>query len=194
MGSHEDIVRDLWIECPLAHPTFLMRASALSRVGGYRDMGWPEDYDLLLRIWEAGLTLAVVPEVLHNWREGSDRLSRHDPRYRPEAFRRVKLHFISRTLLRGKSGILIWGAGPTGKAFARAAIAHGVPIRAFVELDPRKIGQEVHGAPVIAPDGLSDFRGALALGAVGRSGARAEIRAAFRDAGWVEGSDFVAVA
>jgi hypothetical protein len=192
--SHEDLVRDLWVECPLSHPTFAMRASSVHRVGGYREMAWPEDYDLVFRIWEAGLGLAVVPQVLHRWREGGERLSRVDPRYGPEAFRQVKLHFLSRTLLRKKEGVLVWGAGPTGKAFARSAIALGIPVRAFVELDPRKIGQEVHGAPVIPPTGLDAFRDALAVAAVGRRGAREEIRAALREAGWLEGSDFVAVA
>ena len=66
--------------------------------------------------------------------------------------------------------------------------------RAFVELDPRKIRQEIHGAPVIPARELDSFRGALGVAAVGRDGARDDVRRAFEEQGWREGSDFVTVA
>lgn len=190
----EEIARDLFVECPLAHPTFFLRAEAVEAVGGYRDPGWPEDYDLLLRLWEAGGRLCKVPEVLLEWRERPDRLHRTHPRYAPEAFRRCKIHFLRRTLLRDRDGVLLWGAGPTGKAFARTLLDEGVELRAFVDLDPRKIGQEIHGAPVVSPTGAKRFRGSLALAAVAQEGGRAEIRRHLEGRGWREGEDFVAVA
>jgi hypothetical protein len=171
-----------------------MRAEAVRAMGGYRDEGWPEDYDLVLRLWSAGARLGTVPEVLLHWRESGDRLSRIDPRYSPEAFRRCKVYHLRRTLLAGRDGALVWGAGPTGKAFARTLARAGVEVRAFVDLDPRKLGQTIHGAPVVPPNEIDAFRGALALAAVGQAGARAEIRAALDAAGWREGVDYVAVA
>ena len=44
----EAALRDLWIECPLPGPGLTARAELVS----YRDQGWPEDYDLVLRISE----------------------------------------------------------------------------------------------------------------------------------------------
>ncbi|MBW3535875.1 MAG: glycosyltransferase [Gemmatimonadetes bacterium] len=190
----DDHVRDLFVECPLAHPTFLLRRDALEAAGGYRDRGWPEDYDLLLRLWRRGGRMAKVPEVLLRWREAEGRLSRTHPAYAPAAFRRCKVHHLRRSLLRDREGAVVWGAGPTGKAFARELAVAGVPVRAFVDLDPRKIGQEIHGAPVVAPADVDRFRGALALGAVGQACARAEIREALEASGWVEIEDFVMVA
>jgi glycosyltransferase involved in cell wall biosynthesis len=194
LRSHEEMERDLFVECPLAHPTFVMRARAVASVGGYRDRGWPEDYDLVLRLWEAGARFAKVPRVLLEWTEGADRLSRHHPSYAPEAFRRCKVEVLRRTLLREREGVVVWGAGPTGKAFARTLNRAGQELRAFVDLDPRKIGQEIHGAPVVAPDGVEAFRGAFCVGAVGQAGAREEIREALRGRGWEELRDFCAVA
>lgn len=190
----DEIARDIFVECPIAHPTLLIRHSVLCAVGGYRDLGWPEDYDLVLRVWAAGHRMAKVREVLLHWRERAGRVSRADPRYAPEAFRRLKVHFLRSTLLDGRDGAVVWGAGPVGKRFARECLSQGVRLRGFVDLDPRKIGQSVYGVPVIAPSEIERCRGALALAAVGSAGAREEIRAALAAAGWRELEDFCAVA
>lgn len=192
--SPADIAREIFVECPLAHPTLCARHAALQHVGGYADHGWPEDYDLVLRLHAAEYAMANVPEVLLDWREQPQRASRIEPRYQPDAFRRCKVHYLQRTLLAGKDGAVVWGAGPVGKSFARELLAQGTAVRAFVELDARKIGQVIHGAPVIAPDRIGRYRGSLVVAAVGQPGARAEIRAALRRAGWCEGVDFIAVA
>lgn len=192
--DHDEIVRELFVECPLAHPTFCMRAEAVEAVGGYRDAGWPEDYDLLLRLWRAGGRLGKVPETLLRWREGPERLSRVHPRYHPEAFRRCKTHFLTDTLLAARDGAVVWGAGPVGKAFARELDARGERVKAFAEVDPRKIGQEIHGAPVVDTEGGLAYVDALHLAAVGQQGARETLRGVLAGAGFTEMEDFVAVA
>jgi glycosyltransferase involved in cell wall biosynthesis len=194
LDSPASVERQIFVECPLAHPTLMVRRAALLAVDGYRDMGWPEDYDLLLRLWASGRKLAVVPQVLLRWRESATRASRADARYAPAAFRRCKVHYLQRTLAAGRAGIVVWGAGPVGKAFARELLAQGLRLRAFVDLDPRKIGQEIHGVQVVAPDAIDRFRGALAVAAVGSPGARHDIRAALDAAGWQEMVDYCAVA
>lgn len=194
LTTPDDLARDIFVECPIAHPTLMVRRSALLGVGGYRDMGWPEDYDLVLRLWAAGHRMANVPEMLLHWREGATRTSRTDPRYSLEAFRRCKVHFLRRTLVRGRTGAVVWGAGPVGKAFARELRRQGTTVLAFVDLDPRKIGQTLHDAPVIEPDEVTRFPGALILAAVGQEGARAEIRECLDAMGMTEGRDYCAVA
>lgn len=166
----EAIAADIFVECPVPHPTFFLRASLVDEIGGYRDRGWPEDYDLVLRLWEAGHRLGKVPETLLRWRESPDRLSRVDETYSHEAFRRCKVHFLRRTLLKGRPGVVIWGAGPTGKAFGRELSRQGGAILAWVDLDPRKIGQEIHGAPVLSPDRAGEVAERRELRRVGRPG------------------------
>ena len=90
--------------------------------------------------------------------------------------------------------MVVWGAGPTGKLFARALEVEGVRIRAFVDVDERKIGQSIRGAPVLPPAGIEEYRDAFCVAAVGQLGAREEIRAELAALGWREGIDFVAVA
>ncbi len=188
------VERDLFVECPLAHPTFFMRADSVQAAGGYADRGWPEDYDLLMRLWERGGRLGVVPRTLLRWREGSDRLSRNDPTYSQDAFRRCKVRYLLETLARNRDGVVVWGAGPLGKAFAREVQSAGGEVRAFIDLDPRKVGQTIHGATVFGPEGIHSLTGAFCVASVGQEGARAEIRESLIEAGWRETEDFVAVA
>jgi cellulose synthase/poly-beta-1,6-N-acetylglucosamine synthase-like glycosyltransferase len=193
LSSHEAMVRDLFVECPLPHPTLLLRADAMEWVGGYRDVGWPEDYDLVFRLWEGGGRFGKVPEPLLRWREGPGRLSRTHPAYTEEAFRRCKVHFLLRTHLEEGRGVVIWGAGPVGKAFARELQAQGGTLRAFVDLSPRKHGQEIHGVRVFSPREAGRFKDDFHLAAVAQPGAREEIRGTLARLGMVELNDFVAV-
>ena len=194
IGSAEDVERNLFIECPLAHPTFFLRTDVVAQAGGYVDRGWPEDYDLLFRLWRSGARLAAVDRVLLQWRIRHDRTSAHHEAYTPEAFRRCKVHYLLDTLARDRGGLVVWGAGPIGKAFAREVQRQGGTVRAFVDLDPRKIGQCVHGAPVISPSEADRYRASFAVAAVGQEGAREQIRTELESVGWTEVTDFVAVA
>ena len=190
----DDVARNLFIECPLAHPTFFLRAAAVERVGGYVDRGWPEDYDLLLRLWMGGARLDSLDRVLVHWRERENRASRVHPAYSPDAFRRCKVHYLLKTLAVARTGIIVWGAGPIGKAIALEVLEQGGDLRAFVELDPRKIGQRIHGVSVIPPARINEYRDGYSVAAVGKEGARESIRQTLEEAGWTEITDFVAVA
>jgi hypothetical protein len=81
-----------------------------------------------------------------------------------------------------------------GKAWSRALGAAGHEVRAFVEVNPRKLGGRVHGSPVLGVDEAARLRGPLHLAAVGQPGARARIRGEASRLGLEEGVDLVAVA
>jgi GT2 family glycosyltransferase len=190
----EAAARDVFVECPLPHPALTVRADVLAAAGGYRNPGWPEDYDLVLRLWAAGARFRNVEAPVLRWREHGSRRSRSDPAYSLEAFVRCKVHHLRSTLLGGFPGVVVWGAGPVGKSFARELRAQGVKVAAFVDVDPRKIGHNVHGAPVVSIKDAASFRNSFALGAVAGEVARAEIRDAVAAEGRHDGVDFVAVA
>lgn len=195
IGDPAQLERELFVECPLAHPTFMMKRDALEQVGGYRDRGWPEDYDLLLRFWRRGLGLGVVAgEPLLDWRDSPARLSRTDGRYAPPSFRRCRMHHLGRSRLLEERELLQWGAGQEGKAWLRAWPATGKRPRLVVDVDPRKIGRVIHGVPVVDPGRLPPPDGALLVVAVGAPGARALIREELNRRGWKEMRDFVCVA
>jgi glycosyltransferase involved in cell wall biosynthesis len=192
--DHDAIVRDIFVESPLVHPSVMLGTRLLRAVGGYRDDGGPEDYDLWLRALAAGVRFAKLPEELLLWRDSAGRLTRRDPRYAPARFLERKLEALAAGPLAGARPVVIWGAGPIGKAWARALLARGYVVRAFVEVDPRKIGQRVSGAPVVGLDALPLSGGALHIAAVGQPGARERIREEAARRGLADGRDLIAVA
>lgn len=192
--DHDAIVRDLFVESPLAHPSLMMRTAALRGLGGYRDFDGPEDYELWLRAHEAGLRFGKCPETLLDWRDGAARLTRTDPRYRAECFRDLKVAALLRGPLGDGRPAVLWGAGPVGKGFARALADMGRAVAAFVEVDADKIGQRIQGALVVGLEGVGRFPGALHLAAVGQPGARARIRVEATRLGLVEGRNLIALA
>ena len=194
MTAWPTVAANIFVECPLAHPTFMFRRTVLTAVGGYRDRPWPEDYDLLLRLWRHGHRFVSVPRVLLDWGNEPGRLSRTHPTYSLAAFRACRVHHLRRSLLMGREGVVVWGAGPTGKSLALEFQRQGVRVAAFIEVDPRKIGQVVHGAPVREAGAAREFGAVLHAGAVARSAGREAVREAAGEAGLEDGMDFVSMA
>jgi len=192
--DHEAMARDRFVESPIVHPSVAMRTAALRRLGGWRAFDGPEDYDLWLRAFEAGLRFAKLPQTLLAWRDTPRRATRSDPRYAPARFIALKLEALLRGPAAGGRELVVWGAGPVGKAWSRALRSAGRRVAAFAEVDPRKIGGRVHGAPVLGVEEAASRRGPLHLAAVGQKGARERIRAEAARRGLVEGVDLIAVA
>jgi hypothetical protein len=195
LETPESLLRDLFVECPIAHPSLMIRASVLNGLGGYRDAGWPEDYDLLLRLHAAGMSAANLSGALLSWRVRPERHSLRSERYAPAAFRRCKVHFIKESFLPAGRPLVVWGAGKVGKPLVRELARQGLGVEAFVDLDPRKIGQSIHGAPVLSPDEFAELpshgdSSPYVLVAVGSPGAREEIRDALGVAGRSEIRDY----
>lgn len=192
--THEEILRERFIESPIPHPAAMIRRSVLETAGGYRDVGFPEDYDLWLRLAGAGKRFAKVPETLYSWRHHEARLTFTDSRYAVERFLACKAHHLAAGPLEGVERVIVWGAGQTGRRLSKHLIREGAQVRNFVDIDPAKIGGTLRNRPVHPPEELprllqeSDSRALLA--AVSSRGARALIRLQLESLGLRETVDF----
>ncbi len=190
----ELVERDLYVESPLAHPAAAVRREALERAGGWRAGDFPEDYDLWLRLAAGGGRLVNLPEVLLDWRESPGRLTRVDPRYAIGKHVALKARHLAAGPLAGRREVALWGAGETGRAFARALGREGVGVALFVEVDPKKIGRRAMGAQVVSFEQVERARGLPLLVAVGAPGARDLVRAELQRRGFEELRDYRCVA
>jgi glycosyltransferase involved in cell wall biosynthesis len=197
LRDHEGMARERFIESPIAHPSAMVRREVLVGAGGYHDPGWPEDYDLWLRLFDAGVRFAKVDAPLFFWREHGRRLTRRDPRYAPIAFLRCKSHYLARGPLATADRVVVWGAGRTGRLLSRCLIdQERVAIEAFIDIDPDKIGRRARGRPIVPPERLAGLLTprTVVLAAVGSRGARKLIRERLNALNLTEGVDYWCVA
>ena len=189
LRSPEAILREIFIECPLPHPSWMARREALLSLG-YLDDGLPEDYQLILRAAEKGLKMAKPEGVLLRWREHPGRHSRDHGRYRRPAFMRLRARFLKRMLIK-EGPCVVWGAGDRGRLLTRLLLEEGARIESVVGWNPGgEAPVSVHGIPVISPDELPLRLPGPLIACVGEPGVRDQIRDWAGKRNWAEGKDF----
>lgn len=193
LRDHDLIIKDLFVESPFVHPGIMARRAAITQVEGYHDCGWAEDYDLWLRMAANGIRFARLPGRLFFWRDHPERATRTMDEYSSNAFRCCKIHHLRQGFLKGCQELVMAGAGIEARAWQRLLAADGIRVSHWLDVDPRKIGRTLHGAPVSSPEEL-ELSGSKMLAAIGVRGAREQFRALADKLGWQEGVDFVSVA
>ena len=191
-----DALRDeVYVECPITHPSAMFRLATVIAAGGYRDGDFPEDYELWLRLTARGCRMAKIDRCLLHWRQRDDSLSRRDPRYSRDAFDRLRARYLA---LDGRLGsgrpLVFWGAGRRTRQRARHFVALGFAPCAWIDVDPRKIGNRIHDVPVVAPEWLDRRQPRpFVLAWVANHGARGSIGAALTAMGYGRGVDYLTV-
>ncbi len=189
----EEMAREIFVENPIPHPSLMARRSLFEKLCGYREMEWPEDWDLVLRAHRIGARIEKVDRVLHFWREHAGRLCRTHPQYNQLAFIRCRCHHLARGPLADGRSVIVWGAGPLGRKMVTWLRREGVPVDGFIDIDPKKIGRIVRDRPVHPPEFLKENR-CFVLGCVGKRGARYDIRRELLSMGFSEEKDFLLAA
>lgn len=190
--THQEIMRDRFVESPIVQASVMLRSAALDRVGGYQEKDWLEDYDLWLRMAEHGCHFARLPETLFFWRDHADRVTRTNPNCSLEAFRNCKAHYLQHGFLNRSNAVTLWGAGTEGKAWRKTLEQIGINVKRWIDIDPRKIGQTIHGAPVSSAETIVPGAGPILI-TVGSRGAREEIRQRCQNRHLVENADYIFV-
>lgn len=188
-----DIAADIYRESPFAHPSVTFRKADVIELGGYRNGNFPEDYDLWLRMFHAGLQMGKLPEVLLDWRESPGRLSRTDPRYAQQAFDRLRAHYLALDpRLQCNRPLVVWGAGRKTRLRCRPLQQHGFQVTAWIDIDPAKIGNSIQGAPVVPPQWLLQQEPRpLVLVYVRNHGAHEQIATVLQDFSYQRGRDYL---
>ncbi|GIV88203.1 MAG: glycosyl transferase [Chloroflexus sp.] len=190
----EQVAAEIYVESPFAHPSVMFWKTAVQALGGYTTDQWPEDYELWLRMYTAGLRMAKLPRYLLGWRERPDRTSRVDPRYARTIFDELRANFLARDprLHRGRP-LVYWGAGRVTRQRARRLIDRGFAPEAWIDVDPDKIGQIIWGVPVHAPSWLNRRPRPFVLVYVTNHGARDLINSWLTEMGYQPGEDYLGV-
>ncbi|BAO44340.1 glycosyltransferase [Thiolapillus brandeum] len=189
------ITNQIYIESPFAHPSVMFKKRPVQQLGGYRQGAFPEDYDLWLRLFHSDHPMEKLPEVLLEWRESLSRVSRTDPRCSREAFDRLRAHYLARDprFLNHADNFVIWGAGRKTRKRCKHLLEQGFRPNAWVDIDPKKIGNQLQGIPVVNSHWLNTHGHPLVLIYVANHGAREDIARELDGLGYTPGKDYLAV-
>jgi hypothetical protein len=189
----EDVATQIYVEAPFAHPSVAFRRRVVQALGGYRHGLFPEDYELWLRLFRHGCRMAKVPEVLLDWRDSTGRLTRTDPRYARDAFDRLRAsHLAADPRLRARP-LVVWGAGRRTRRRADLLLRRGFVPEAWIDVDPRKIGNRIEGVEVRPVETLDVCERPFVLVYVTNHGARDLIAKRLDEFGYRAGSDYLMV-
>lgn len=208
LQTHEEIVREFFVESPIPHPSAMIRRSMIEQLGGYQDRGWPEDYDLWCRALLAGARFGKPTNAaLLRWRDYPERTSRTQEMYAKKAFLACKAHYLAAYLkANGVSRCAIWGTGPTGLKLCKLLQQAQFEVSEFYDLSERMRGRRKRGLPVLvcasqepdawATQNLSAFKlpQNMLIVAVSARGARQQMRDYLLKAGLIEQEHFLFVA
>ena len=190
--SHEEMARNRFRDTPVCHPSAMFRRSAVERFGGYADGDFAEDWELWLRWFHAGARMEKLPEELLVWNDPPGRLTRTDARYADAANDALRARWLARHLRRhGQGRVWVLGAGRVARRRLAPLWAEGIEPVAFIDIDPRKIGQRVplraddaRRVPVLSRQALPPPGTGLLLNALTAHGAAEEA------ADWLEGAGY----
>jgi len=194
LRSAEDHWRERLVESPICHPTVLLPTTLLRRAGGWLDGPFPEDYDLWLRLLEAGARLEKIAAIAYRWRDHAGRLTRVDARYGAPAFAARKRDHLVATWLRTEAieEVQICGAGKDAKRWCDLLAEADVRVQRVFDLHPGRIGGTIRGdVPVLDHRRLVDWLQVPTLVAIGRAGGRQQVRDELNGLGLVEARDYL---
>jgi len=144
LTTSETNFTDIYKECSIPSPCWMISRTDFDSCGGFNSEVYPEDYDLAFRFRKAGLKIAAVKKVIHQWRDYETRTSRTEANYADNRFAELKImHFLEQdynsTLL-----LILWGAGKKGKKLAQLLTDKGVTFK-WVTNNTNKIGKDIYG-------------------------------------------------
>ena len=193
--THEEISLNRFVESPVCNPSVMFRSEFFRKYGPCRDGNFPEDYEIWLRWLDQGVRMEKIPEVLFVWNDLPGRLTRNDQRYSAEGFERAKTtylaEFITEQNLKKDRPLYLCGAGRITRRKSDFLAASGLQIGAYIDVDPKKIGKNYNGIPVIGIDDLPPKEKAYVVSYVSNRGARETIRGILIHKGFSEGKDFI---
>ena len=99
-----------WIyrECVIASPNWLVHRSSIEEIGGFSQLNYPEDYDLILKWLTAGKEVLSTFKTTHLWRDHDARTSRNSTVYDQDSFFKLKLeHWVKSTFQKKKTTVVL---------------------------------------------------------------------------------------
>lgn len=190
--SYEHIFNRRFIEAPIVNPTAMWRRETMEQHGLYLAGDFPEDYEMWLRWLDAGVKIAKVPQVVLDWHDSKERLTRTHPIYSDRAFYEIKSQYLAKYLKEKNPyhpHVAVWGASRISRRRARILEQQGVQIQTYIDTKlSRQLDKEV-----IFYEDLPEAGSFYILTYIRQMDNRERIQTFLEGRGYVEGKDYLLV-
>jgi len=190
--TYKEIYHRRFIEAPIVNPTAMWRRSTMEQHGMYLAGDFPEDYEMWLRWLDRGVKIAKIQEVILEWHDSEQRLTRTDPIYSDRSFFEIKSKYLAKCLAENNSFhpcVAVWGASRISRRRARILEQHGISISTYIDT---KKGRQIE-RDVIYYEDLPLAGEMFILTYIRQMDNRERIQAFLEDRGYVEGKDYLLV-
>jgi len=143
LTDKESNFSDIYKECVIPSPCWMMYRSDLIKIGGIATGVYPEDYDLCFRMFAHQLNVTSVKKIIHQWRDYPERTSRNDPNYADNRFFDLKLSYFFQLTYQKDKQLLLLGAGKKAKRIAKTIIEKKIQFE-WLTNNVKKIGHQVY--------------------------------------------------
>lgn len=190
--TYDEILNNRFIELPIVNPTAMWRREIAQKHGMYKSGDFPEDYEMWLRWLDEGVKICKLKEVLLDWHDSDNRLTRTNPIYSDNAFYKIKTGYLAKWLKKHNPfypKVAVWGASKISRRRARLLESHGIEICCYIDTKKgRQLNQQVYYYEDIpSPDDI------FVLTYIRQMEHRKEIREFLPTKGFIEGDSFLLV-
>lgn len=144
----QQFYEQIYRECTVCSSNWMMKTELFQHIGGFENLCYPEDYDLLFRWYKNQLRIEGVNEVTHLWREHSERTSRNHIHYSQEYFFDLKIRrFVEIDYIDSAVLVLV---GTNKKAKLTAAVLYDLQLPFYwISNKPQKYGAGLFGHKIL---------------------------------------------
>jgi glycosyltransferase involved in cell wall biosynthesis len=185
--SHEDIYLSRFQESALPHPSVMFRKQLIDRFGNYAHHV-PEDFELWNRWLTQGVKMAKLDEVVLDWHDVPNRLSRTNKLYSPEAFAQVKARYFAewykKAFSKNPPPIYVFGYSKVVRQKTNHMTKQGLKITSFLDV------QETQSPNSIFYKEIEQLSQKFVLSYVSDRIGKEKVKTYLLSIGMVEGKDF----
>jgi len=135
-------------ECTLPHPSVMFKKSIGDKYGFYKNGDFPEDFELWNRWLNCGVKMSKVDDIVLDWHDSHQRLSRNCTNYDASNFSKVKACYFSKWFFKKFQSripkIYIWGTGSVVRRKVQCLIEEGLSISKFIDVKQSQSSSTIH--------------------------------------------------
>lgn len=190
--TYEEILNKQFVESVIVNPSAMWRKELGERFGMYESGEFPEDYEMWLRWLSKGVKIKKLKEILLDWHDSDNRLTRTLSIYSDSSFYKIKTKYLAKWLEKNNPfhpRVAIWGASRISRRRSKLLTKYGIEIECYIDTKKGRLLDQkiIYFEETPSPDKI------FILTYIKQMNARDEIQEFLHSKGYKEGLNYLLV-